>query len=103
MTTATVEVEGNMGKHTFKINPNMSSVEKAVVDEKNRISTWTTQFGTVEAYHDPDYQGDLHVIFDDTDHVVPMEEELTLENAKKTLSIFVRHNKPDPRPEPGNC
>jgi hypothetical protein len=103
MTTATIEVEGHMGKHAYKIKPNLSSVENAMVDEKSRTATWTTQFGTIEACHDPDRLGKLHLIFDDTDHVIQMEQEEELKNAKGTLYIYVRHNKPEPHMEPGNC
>lgn len=100
MTEATITVEGGMGNHKFTIPAENSSNDRTVIDEtKHTSATWNTQFGRVEACHNPSYKGDVHVIFDDEDHIAPMGEEIPF-ISKKGLTINIRHKKPSLEPEP---
>jgi len=100
MTEATITVEGKMGNHKFTIPADNSSNDRTVIDETNHTSaTWNTQFGRVEACHNPGANGDVHVIFDGEDHVVPMGDETPF-ISEKGLTINTRHKKLPLEPEP---
>lgn len=105
MTEATITVEGSVGQgsvghHKFNIPPEDSSNDRAVIDEtKHTSATWNTQFGRVEACHNPVANGDVHIIFDGEDHVVPMGDEVPF-ISKKGLTINTRHKKFPIEPEP---
>jgi|GEM_PF-2467106 len=96
MTKAEITVQNN---GTYITPDNATDTTIAVIDESdNPTASWTTGQGIIEAQHNPNWNGDVVILVNGNECIIPMKTEIPVHY--HSLVINTRHKGPSIRPEP---